>query len=426
MISTSKKKLLMYAHYYIPDVASTGQICADLAEGLTSSFDVTVICVVPSYSGKIDKQYKEKHKLYYKEEINGVHVIRVAVPEFSKQSKISRVKNIFTYFLNARKATKKLGKFDIVFSISQPPILGGMLGVYGKRKNHAKFVYNIQDFNPEQIMAVEYSKNKPILDLMMKIDKKSCIQSDLIITVGKDLVDTIYKRFSKNKKKPKTVMINNWIDDKGIYPLPSNDPSVCSFKNKYYLNDRFVFMYSGNIGLYYDLDNVFLAIKNIKPGTLTMDGREIVFVFVGSGSLLSHLKTIKNQSVMSNVIFIPYQDKKNLNACLNAADVHFCTNAKGIKGVSCPSKYYGIAACGKPVIGVLEKGTEIRDLIERVGGGLCSNPQDIALLTDNIKRIVSFSKSDLGNMGLKNYLLIKNNFTKQYSIEKYRTEIEDL
>ena len=38
-----KKKLLIYAHYYIPDTASTGQILRELAEGMLDKFDITVI-----------------------------------------------------------------------------------------------------------------------------------------------------------------------------------------------------------------------------------------------------------------------------------------------------------------------------------------------------------------------------------------------
>ena len=34
---TNKKKLLIYAHYYVPDVASTGQILKDLAEGISDT-----------------------------------------------------------------------------------------------------------------------------------------------------------------------------------------------------------------------------------------------------------------------------------------------------------------------------------------------------------------------------------------------------
>ena len=29
-----KKRILMYAHYYVPDVASTGQILKELADGM--------------------------------------------------------------------------------------------------------------------------------------------------------------------------------------------------------------------------------------------------------------------------------------------------------------------------------------------------------------------------------------------------------
>jgi len=31
---------------------------------------------------------------------------------------------------------------------------GGLLGVWGKWMKHAKYIYNIQDFNPEQVLAV--------------------------------------------------------------------------------------------------------------------------------------------------------------------------------------------------------------------------------------------------------------------------------
>ena len=155
---SSKKNLLIYAHYYVPDTASTGQILRELAESMLDVFDITVICVVPSYLGVIDARYKTQK--YYEEEINGVKVIRIKVPEFSKINKKSRVKNIIAYFFGAIRATFKVGKMDYVFSISQPPILGGLLGVWGKWVKHAKYIYNIQDFNPEQVMAVGYIKSK--------------------------------------------------------------------------------------------------------------------------------------------------------------------------------------------------------------------------------------------------------------------------
>ena len=182
----------MFAHYYAPDTASTGQILKDQAEGMLDEFDVTVVCVVPSYSGTIEERYKTRK--YYFEELNGVKIIRVRVPEFSKMNKTSRIKNIMDYFFGALGASYKAGKQDYVFTISQPPILGGLLGVMSKWQKHAKMIYCIQDFNPEQVMAVNYIKNKQVLKLMMIADKFSCRHADLVITVGRALGETLKNR----------------------------------------------------------------------------------------------------------------------------------------------------------------------------------------------------------------------------------------
>ena len=417
----AKKKLLIYAHYYIPDTASTGQILRELAEGMLDKFDITVICVVPSYLGTIEEKYKTQK--YYEEEINGVKVLRIQVPEFSKTNKKSRVKNIVSYFFGAMRATFKVGKMDYVFSISQPPVLGGLLGVWGKWVKHAKYIYNIQDFNPEQVLAVGYTKSKVVTDAMMLFDKFSCKHSDLVITVGRDLVETVKKRFN-GKKVPKTVMINNWIDETEIYPLPHDHQRVLEFKKKYGLDGKFVIMYSGNIGLYYDLENLIKVIRRFKAGTKTKDGREVSFAFVGAGSVLEKLKEYVERYHMSNVIFIPYQDKADLIYSLNAGDVHWCVNAKGIKGVSCPSKYYGLAAAGKPVIGVLESGSEVRCLIEDTHGGLCCEPGEYDKVEEHIRWFIdSAGKDELKAMGTRSRQNLEKNLTRNVSVRKYAEEI---
>jgi glycosyltransferase involved in cell wall biosynthesis len=437
---TNKKKLLIYAHYYVPDVASTGQILKDLAEGISDTFDITVICTVPSYSGIIEEHYKRQS--VYIENINDIKVIRIRVPEFKKGKKISRIKNIISYYFGALHATSKIGPYNYVLTISQPPILGGMLGIKGCQflyrihRLRPKFIYCIQDFNPEQVIAVGYFKNKLLLKLLMSIDKRTCKKSDLVITVGCDLATTLKKRF-ENTKVPAHVMINNWVDEKEIYPLASDCDGVQAFLKRYELltnrqDTRFIIMYSGNIGLYYDLENLIKIIHKFKdaktrPSRKYPNGRMVLFVFVGAGSLTNILKDYVSKHHMSNVVFIPYQDKDNLNYSLNAADVHWCVNAQGMKGVSCPSKYYGIAAAGKPIIGVLEPGTEIRYLIEKTQGGLVCEPGDYEKIEQNIQWFLDHDGSELlVAMGQRNRAYLLENLTKEMSIEKYKKAIEEL
>lgn len=417
MCKSNKRNLLIYAHYYIPDTASTGQILRELAEGMRDSFNITVICVVPSYLGTVQDKYKTK--MFYRENINGVDILRIRVPEFSKNNTMSRIKNILTYFFGAMIATFKVGKQDYIFAISQPPILGGLLGVWGKWMKHAKYIYNIQDFNPEQVLAVNFSKSKLITGTMMFFDKFSCRQSDLIITVGRDLVQTVHNRF-KGRKIPKTVMINNWIDEKEIYPVEANHPKVVAFKEKYGLQDKFIIMYSGNIGLYYDLENLMKVIESVKPGTKTADGREVAFAFVGAGSVLDKLVAYKEEKHMDNVVFIPYQDKADLIYSLNAGDVHWCVNAKGIKGVSCPSKYYGIAAAAKSVLAVLEKDSEIRCIIEETEGGLCAEPGDYEAVAKNLQWFIeNAGTGKVVEMGARSRENLVQNLTRDVSVRKY-------
>ncbi len=412
--------MLVYAHYYVPDAASTGQILRELAEGMLDSFDITIICVVPSYLGTVEDKYKSK-KFYY-ESLDGVNVVRIRVPEFTKANKISRIKNILSYFIGAMIATFKVGNQDYVFSISQPPILGGLLGIWGKLVKKAKFIYNIQDYNPEQVMAVGYSKNMIILNLMLFLDKFSCQNSDLVITVGRDLIQTLEKRFI-GKQVPKSAMINNWTDETQVYPVDENHKKIIEFKEKYDLLDKFIIMYSGNIGLYYDLENIIKVIKEIKPDTKSVDGKEVVFVFVGAGSILDNLVAYKEENNLTNVMFIPYQDKKDLVYSLNAADVHWVVNAKGIKGVSCPSKCYGVMAAGKPILGVLEKGSECRLLIEETNSGICCEPGDYNAILENINFFIK--QIDNKVMGMRGRTYLEKYLTKDISIEKYKDEILD-
>lgn len=419
-----KKKLLMYAHYYHPDVASTGQILTELAEGMNDHFDITVICVIPSYTGVISQEYKEKK--YYFEEINGIKVVRVKVPEFSKVNKVSRVRNIVTYFIRALIATYKVGKQDYVFSISQPPILGGILGVLGKWIKNAKYIYNIQDFNPEQTMAVNYSKNKLILKNMMFLDKFSCKRADKVIVVGRDMLETLKNRFKLSedlfsKELPNHCYINNWTNEKEIYPLDSNHRKVVSFKKKYGLEGKFVFMYSGNIGLYYDLENLMKVIAKFKHEN------EVVFAFVGEGTVKAHLESYKEKKQLDNVCFIPYQDKAELIYSLNAGDIHWVVNSKGIRGVSVPSKLYGVMAVGRPVLGVLEEGSEARLIIEEAKCGYVNEPGNYEKIEQSIRKIIN-EKETLILKKMSEYgreYLVKN-LTKDVSINKYISEINSL
>lgn len=412
-----KKKLLVIPHYFYPDVASTGQLVTELCEELQKEFAITVICPVPSYTGVIDKKYKDKR--FYFEKHMDIDVIRVRVPEFVKGKKISRIWNILIYFINAIIAIIKSGKQDVILTISQPPILGGVLGVIAKKIKKAKFIYNIQDFNPEQIEVVGYFKNKIVIGVARAIDKYSCKKADIVVVVGRDMKGTLRKRFKKNI--PDNIVINNWSDDTKIYPLDRENEKVIEFKKKYSLMDKFVIMYSGNIGLYYDLENIIKVIAEFK------DRDDMVFAFVGDGAVKQKLIEYCNFNNISNIRFIPYQKKENLIYSLNAGDVHLVSNMKGIKGVSVPSKIYSVIAANKMILGILEDDTEARSLIEKYHCGICCNPGDYDAIKKSVNYMYYVYKVVMNNSKYnKTNEIIKRDISKTKSISIYKEVIRTI
>lgn len=411
-----KKKLLMYTNYFYPEVATTGQILTELAEGLTDTFDVTVICEIPSYAQAIDEKYKTKR--FYFEEYKGMKVIRVRVPEVNKQSKVSRVKYILSYFFNCIGATFKAGKFDLVFTVTQPPILGGLLGVIGKMATRGKLMYQIMDFNPEQTIAVNYAGNRMVLRAMMWFDKLSCRTSDVVVTLGRDMQETLYKRF-KNKNVPNNVVINNWIDETKVYPLEHSDERVAAFRKQYGLEGKFVIMTSGNIGLYYDFENLLKIMAKFK------DEKDVVFAFVGDGLVKPKLQEYVEKHQLTNVVFAPFQKKEDLNYSLNAADVHIVTNALGVKGVSVPSKIYGILAVNKPIWGILEKGSEAWRIIKDSNCGILAEAANYEQIEETLRTVIAekekfVEKHSTGRAYLEAHL------AKNQSIDAYRKALLDI
>lgn len=406
------KKILIYDNNFYPELSSLAQLYTDLCLELSKEFQVNVICAVPSYTGKIDKKYLSKW--IYKEEYEKIQIIRVKVCPFDKRKKISRAISILGYFFRAILATTKVKDVDIVIAVSQPPILGGILGVIGKRLKRCKLIYNIQDFNPEQIIATKYSKNRLLLAFMFMLDKYSCKCSDKIIVVGTDMVGTLVKRFEKDKQVPETIFVHNWVNEKKLTPL--YDENVIKFKKKYGLMDKFVFMYSGNIGLIYDLENIIKVIEKITFN-------DVVFAFVGDGNVKGELISYAQKKNMNNVVFIPYQDNDKIIYSLNAADVHFVVNRKGMKGVACPSKLYGVMSVGKPVLGVLEEGTEARTVIENSQCGYVTEPEKYEEIEYLIKKMYGSKKDELEQMGINARKYLCDNLSRDSALKKYKNEI---
>ena len=70
---------------------------------------------------------------------------------------------------------------------------GGLLGVWGKWVKHAKYIYNIQDFNPEQVLdrtCVRMEAAEVVYENLMHRNKRSI----LVIISNAAAIDRMKKR----------------------------------------------------------------------------------------------------------------------------------------------------------------------------------------------------------------------------------------
>ncbi|MFZ7826285.1 glycosyltransferase family 4 protein [Priestia sp. 40] len=404
-----KKKLVFVINYFYPDFASTGQLLTELCLNLQDDFDITVIAAQPGYAG----QQITTNKLFEQDFLENIRVIRIRLPKVNKKSKVSRMKYIFTYFTLANFALWKERGVDAIYTISQPPILGGLIGTIGKFLKRSKHIYNIQDFNPEQAAAVSYTNKQFIFKIAKKIDMLNCKYSDCVIVVGNDMSETLKERF-KDEKVPYHVVINNWTNEDEILPLAKDNKSVANFLKANNLDNKFIIMYSGNIGLYYDLENIIKVTKYFR------EYANLEFVFIGEGAVKQDMQRFVKEENIENVTFLPYQPKEFIKYSLNAADVHLVVNQKGIKGVSVPSKIYGIMAAGKTILGVLEQGSEAERLIAKSECGAVVEPQDYQGIIDKISYFYSINEEELARLGANGRDYLDEHLKREISINKYR------
>lgn len=81
-------------------------------------------------------------------------------------------------------------------------------------------------------------------------------------------------------------------------------------------------------------------------------------------------------------------------------------------------------AAAKPILGVLEEGSEVRCLIEDMHGGLCCEPGEYDKVEENIRWFIENARSgELKAMGTRSRENLEKNLTRGVSVRKYAEEI---
>lgn len=401
-------RLIFVNRFFYPDHSATSQILSDLAFHLASEgMKVSVI----ASRGLYDDPGADLPAFEIK---NGVEIHRVYRPRFGRGSLAGRAADYLAMYQRFAFAAWCLAApGDRLIVKTDPPLLSLALAPVARLKKLALINW-LQDLYPELALGLGMRALAPLAPAILAARNASLRAARYNVVLGERMRRRLE---SAGVDAAQIEIIANWCDDELIAPLPTKDNSL---RSAWRLDGKFVIGYSGNLGRAHEYKTVLDAAEHLR------DERDILFLFIGGGYLTPFLRAEIEQRGLGEMFqFRPYQAAKDLAQSLAAPDAHWISLLPAMEGLIVPSKFYGVAAAGRPTIAVTDPSGEIAELVTRHQCGAVVAPGDGRTLA----RVIRSFKSDrlcLEQMGRNARAMLDHSFRKQLALRRWERLLRDL
>jgi glycosyltransferase involved in cell wall biosynthesis len=186
------------------------------------------------------------------------------------------------------------------------------------------------------------------------------------------------------------------------------------------LTDKFVLGYSGNLGRAHEFATVLAAAERLR------DEPRIAFLMIGGGKRFDELSAaVQARGLAGAFRFLPYQARTLLSYSLGAADAHWVSLDPRLEGLMVPSKFYGIAAAGKPIVVIGDPNGELGRLVQRNACGFAIAPGDSDALTAALRQLLNAPRT-VSEMGARARQMLDAHFTRQQGLARWRRLLDQL
>ncbi|NMH73900.1 glycosyltransferase family 4 protein [Bacillus sp. RO2] len=387
-------KILVVCQYYYPEPFRISDICETLVK---NGHEVTVLTGLPNYpEGRILDDYRNGNKR--SEEINGVKVIRCF--EIGRgNGNLQLFLNYLSFSVSASiKALLLKEKFDVIFVNQLSPVMMGIPAIFYKNKHNRKMLLYCLDLWPDSLAAGGIKESSIIYKVFKKLSKWIYSSADSIAVTS-----NMFKEYYKN-----TLGVNT----DSIIHLPQYAEDLFSESVEVTKENKFNFVFAGNIGDMQSVDTIIKAANELKERT------EITFHIVGDGSKLEECKLLSEKLKLENILYYGRRPVSEMPKYYGLADAMLIT-LKDNKNISytLPGKVQSYMAASKPIIGAIN-GEANQVITDAKCGLVCSaeNYKELANL------IIEFCNSD------KKEEIAKNSYdyyVSHYSKEKFISKLEN-
>lgn len=380
-----RKRLFLITEFSDPSQNTTGYLFEKLYQSFLQQDDLEVILVTKKDTNILKQE-------------NAIYIDQPQVDKSKLSNRLFYELAVSTKFL--MKSVKHIRRDDIVFTGTTPIFL--LLIMYGLKKFiNFKWTLLVHDVFPENLVAANIVSSNNISYKILKIlFDKVYASTDKVIVIGEDMKELIYQ---KTHKKNITV-IPNWINEEDV-DLEQKGSNELLNELEWQGDDKIVFQFFGNIGRVQGLNTLVKAIKLMKN---IEDAR---FVFIGKGAYLKELKTSIKKLNRDNVVYYGELNQDQKSVGLNACDIAIVTLAEGMLGLGVPSKAYYTMAANKLIFAIMDKSSEVYQMVANNNIGWTVEPTQIEDIAEKLdEAVVEFKKK-------------KFNSSRKVLIEKYSEKI---
>lgn len=365
-------KVSIVTQFYPPDYAATGQLIEELARQLGSlGLDVQVLTGQPGYG--------QQRTL--------ARPVEVAPPVTVRRSRTSRLWpqrirgraiNGFLFCLRSGLRLLKPGRRgDVLMVTTEPPYLP-CLGYLANLAFGIPYVCLLYDLYPDVAVELDVIPERhPLVRLWDWLNVQVWQQARGIIVLSSSMRDRVLAKCPDVADK--ISVVHSWSDPERIAPKPKAENP---FARQHGLSDRFVVLYSGNMGRCHDMQTILEAARELRD-------EPYVFLFIGGGAKSRDCRETAAAWGLDNCRFLPFQDKSVLPDSLTSGDLSLVSVDRGMEGLVAPSKLYGILAAGCPVAAICEPTSYLTELLDSAQCGATFANGDSGGLANYIRHLAA-------------------------------------
>ncbi|MFN1835347.1 glycosyltransferase family 4 protein [Balneola sp. MJW-20] len=316
-----------------------------LALELSGSFEVTYIH--SSSSGGANGVYNSRENL---------NVVDIKLEGHSKSNLFKRRKKESLY---GKRVSAYLCDQSVDLMVSTNTPLDAQKIISDSLRDTYHVIW-VQDLLSIAIQSILKKKIPVIGDFISKyyhsIEKRCYKSSDQIITISEQLKEELLSWGIPNKIE----VLPNWAPVEEIEVGNKNN----EFSRKHDLQDKFVVLYSGSLGMKHNPDLIIDAALDLK------DISEVHFLVISEGSGADYLKSYKDEHELENLSVLPFQDANVYNSVLATADLNLILLNADAQKYSVPSKAWSAMCSGRPLLTNMNMTNQVSRIISETNSGL--------------------------------------------------------